>query len=89
MSGIGFNTIALSDKAFQRPDRYRFIDLASPTGIFTGSGTNAAADRCKRIGRACNEIGLFILSLPDELNILSRISMDRASFHAQNICSIP
>jgi hypothetical protein len=74
-----FDAELLADVALQRPNGDRGVDAAATAGVLAGGRAHAAADRRERVGRARDEIRVFVAAFGDELDVATGVSENRAA----------
>src|SRR5678816_4249820 len=75
----GLDPVLLGDEAFQRPNRDRCVNGAPAAGILAGRGTDAPADRSKRVGRPRDPERVLVAALGNQLDVAARIRPDRTA----------
>src|SRR5581483_12021188 len=75
----GFDAVVLANEAFQSADGHRSVNHSAPALVLARRGADPAADGSKRIRRPRGEVGFFVPSLTDQLNIPAAVGADRTS----------
>ncbi len=67
------------DVPLQGADGDGRVDTAATACVFTGSGADAAADGCKWIWRASDEVRVLVAAFSDQLNVAAGVGVNRAA----------
>src|SRR5262245_9635076 len=79
-----FDAVSFGHESFQCAHADGLIDLSPAAAVFAGRGADAPADRCQRVRRSRDEVGVFAAPLRDQLHIAPRVGVDRARRLAGN-----